>query len=99
MRTFCDRWLKREKLHPEVRMEFSTNISYFHMAAAGLGYAIIPCLTTKPANPGGEIELFSLGKTPETWEVHMFYRKGAYLGTPEQNLIQIAKEQFAHESL
>ncbi len=99
MRTFSDRWFKREKIHPEIRMEFSTNISCFRMAAAGLGYAIIPYLTTKLANPGGEIELFSLGKTPETWEVRMFSRKGAYLGTPEQDLIQIAKEQFAHESL
>ena len=80
-------------------MEFSTNISCFRMVAAGLGYAIIPYLTTKLANPGGEIELFSLGKTPETWEVHMFYRKDAYLGTPGQDLIQIAKEQFVHECL
>ena len=99
MRTFCNQYFRREKIHPEIRMEFSSNISCFRMAAAGLGYTIIPFLTTKLANPGGETELFSLGKKKETWDVQMFYRRGAYLGTPETDLIRIAKEQFAHESL
>ncbi len=99
MRSFCNRYFRRKKIHPEIRMEFSSNITCFRMAAAGLGYAIIPYLTTQLADPGGEIELFSLGAEPETWEVHMFYRRGAYLGVPELALIQIAREQFAHESL
>lgn len=99
MRYFCNRYFRREKIHPEIRMEFSSNISCYCMAAAGLGYAIIPYLTAKLVNPGNPVELFSLGRKPETWDVEMFYRKGAYLGTPELDLIQISREQFAHENL
>ena len=99
MRSFCNRYFRRKKIHPDIRMEFSSNISCYCMAAAGLGYTIIPFLTTKLANPGGPVELFSLGSEKETWDVQMFYRKGAYLGTPELELIQIAKEQFSHEQL
>jgi DNA-binding transcriptional LysR family regulator len=80
-------------------MEFSSNISCLRMAATGMGYTIIPYLTTQLANPGAAVEYCSLGPEPETWEGHTFCRKGIYLGEPELKLIQIAKEQFGHESL
>ena len=99
MRSFCNQYFRQNKIHPDIRMEFSSNISCFRMAATGLGYAVIPFLTTKLANPGAPVELFSLGRKKETWDVEMFYRRGAYLGTPETDLIQITREQFAHESL
>lgn len=99
MRSFCNHFFRQEKIHPDIRMEFSSNISCFRMAATGLGYAIIPYLTTRMTNPDGPVELFSLGREPKTWEVHIYYRKGAYLGQPEQDLIQIAKDRFDHESL
>ena len=99
MRSFCNRYFRHEKIHPDIRMEFSSNISCFRMAATGMGYAIIPYLTTRMTNPGDAVELFSLGREPETWEVHIFFRKGVYLGKPEQDLIQIAKDSFEHEYL
>jgi DNA-binding transcriptional LysR family regulator len=99
MRSFCNRYFRHEKIHPDIRMEFSSNISCFRMAATGMGYAIIPYLTTRMTDPGGPVELFSLGRKPAAWEVHIFYRKGAYLGRPEQDLIQIAKDSFEHEYL
>ena len=97
MRNFCDAFFKRNRIKPEIKMEFSSNISCLRMAVAGMGLAIIPYLTTQLANPGGEVELFSLGETPETWNVHIFYRKDAYLGQPELDFIQIAKELFSNE--
>ena len=97
MRNFCDAFFKRNRIKPQIKMTFSSNISCLRMAATGLGVAIIPYLTTQLANPGGEIELFSLGETPETWNVHIFYRKDAYLGQPELDFIQIAKEIFSNE--
>jgi DNA-binding transcriptional LysR family regulator len=99
MRSFCNRYFRHEKIHPDIRMEFSSNISCYRMAATGMGYAIIPYLTTRMTDPGDPVELFSLGREPQTWEVHIFTRKGAYLGKPEQELIQIAKYSFDHEIL
>jgi len=99
MRSFCNRYFRHEHIRPNIKMEFSSNISCLRMAATGMGYTIIPYLTTQLANPGAAVEYFSLGPEPETWEVHIFYRKGVYLGEPELKLIQIAKEQFGHESL
>ena len=99
MRSFCNRYFRHEHIRPNIKMEFSSNISCLRMAAAGMGYTIIPYLTTRLSNPGAAAEYFSLGPEPETWEVHIFYRKGVYLGEPELKLIQIAKEQFGHESL
>ena len=99
MRSFCNRYFRQKKIHPEIRMEFSTNISCLRMAATGMGYAIIPYLTTQLASPGGEVEYFSLGRKPETWDVCLFFRSGAYLGRPEMDFIEITKDCFSHESL
>lgn len=99
MRSFCNRYFRQKKLHPHIRMEFSSNISCLRMAATGMGYAVIPYLTTRLTNPGEPVEYFSLGEEPERWEVHAFYRKGAYLGEPEFKLMEIARENFRHEEL
>ena len=69
------------------------------MAASGMGVTIIPYLTTRMTNPGGGTELFSLGKDPETWDVYILYRKNAYLGQPELDLIDISKNVFSNEML
>lgn len=97
MRSFCDAFFKRNRIKPQIKMEFSSNISCLRMAATGMGVAIIPYLTTQLSNPGGEIELFSLGRSSETWDVHIFYRKDAYLGQPELDFIRLAKEIFSNE--
>ena len=99
MRTWCDAWFRKHRLKIEPRMEFSSNISCYRMAASGMGVTIIPYLTTRMTNPGGGTELFSLGKDPETWDVHILYRKNAYLGQPELDLIDISKNVFSNEML
>lgn len=97
MRSFCDSFFKRSHIRPQIKMEFSSNISCLRMAATGMGVTIIPYLTTQMSNPGGEIELFSLGAGPVTWDVRIFFRKDAYLGRPELDLIQMTKELFSNE--
>ena len=98
MRNWCDNWFKRNGLKVRPQMEFTTNISCYRMAAAGLGVTIIPYLTTQLACPGGDVRLYSLGDPPATWNIFLIYRKNAYLGQPEQDLLTIARDLFAHES-
>ncbi len=96
-RDFCDALFRRNRVKPDIRQEFSSNISCYRMAATGAGVTIIPFMTTQLANPGGPVELFSVGDPPALWEVHIFYRKGAYLGLPEKQLIDLAREIFSEE--
>ncbi len=98
-RAFCDDFFKRHRLRPKVKMEFSSNISCYRMAAAGMGVTIVPFLTTRLADAGANVELFSLGEAGETWDVMLFYRKDDVLGAPERDLLNIAREVFANERL
>lgn len=99
MRTFCDKYFKAHKVNPEIKMEFSSNITCYRMAAAGMGVTIVPFLTTQMSASGNEVEIFSLGEEPVTWEVKAFYREGAYIGEPELELIRIANENFSRNPL
>ncbi len=99
LRVFTDNWFRQNRIHPPIGMEFSSNISCYRMAAAGMGCAIVPYFTTRLAQPGDEVELFSLGSKPRTWDINMYYRKDQYLGRPEKDLIAIAREVFANETL
>lgn len=99
MRTYCDQFFRQEKIRPHIKMEFSSNITCYRMAATGMGAAIIPYLTTRLTNMESNIELFPLGDPPKTWEVRVFYRKDEYIGQPELDFIQIARDMFANELL
>ena len=98
-RTYCDGFFRRNRIHPDIRQEFSSNITCYRMAATGMGGAIIPYMTTHLTVPEEPAELFSLDDPPVTWNIRIFYRKGTYIGQPERDLIQIAKDFFAQESL
>ena len=98
IRAFCDKFFRLHSIKPDIVMEFSSNITCYRMAAAGMGVAIIPELTAEMAGAGCEAETFSLGDEPVTWEVRAFFRKGAYLGEPENELIRMAREIFRRES-
>ena len=91
IRSFCDKYFREHGIRPRVRMEFSSNIACYRMAAAGMGAAIIPEMTARMSDAGGEVEMFPLGVT---WEVRAFWRKGAYIGEPEQELMTLAQEIF-----
>jgi DNA-binding transcriptional LysR family regulator len=99
LRIFTENWFRSNHIHPPIGMELSSNISCYRMAAAGMGCCIIPYYAAQLAFPGEEVELFSLGETPQTWDVHMFFRKDQYLGRPEHDMIAIARDVFADEML
>lgn len=99
IRSFCDGFFRRNKIHPEIRNELSSSVTCYRMAASGVGLAIVPYMVTQLAYPGMEMDLFSLGKEPVTWDINMYYRKDAYLGHPEQEMIRLAQQLFSHEML
>lgn len=98
-RVFCNDFFRRAHVRPKVRMEFASSITCYRMAATGLGAAIIPYMVTRLAREEEDVELFSLGEQPQTWEVQALYRKDAYLGQPERDFIQLARAAFAEEAL
>lgn len=99
IRNFCDTFFRSHHIRPDIRNELSSSITCYRMAAAGLGFAIVPYMITRLAAPGMEMALFSLGKEPVTWDVNIYYRKEAYLGHPEKDIIELAQKLFSHEML
>lgn len=99
IRSFCDSFFRTHRIHPVIRNELSSSVTGYRMAAAGLGFAIVPYMVTRLADAGMDVELFSLGEKPVTWNVNMYYRKDAYLGHPEKDMIRLAKTLFSHEML
>ncbi|MBQ7219663.1 MAG: LysR family transcriptional regulator substrate-binding protein [Synergistaceae bacterium] len=95
VRTFCEKYFREHSIRPEVVMEFPSNITCCRMAASVMGAAIIPRLTAEMTDAGNKTELFSLDDEPVTWEVRAFFRKGAYIGEPEHELITMAGEIFS----
>ena len=99
IRTFCEKYFREHSIRPDVVMEFASNIACYRMAASGMGVTIIPALTAQMTDPGNDTELFSLGEEPATWEVRAFFRKGAYIGQPEEELISMAVNSgYSHVS-
>lgn len=99
IRSFCDSFFRTHRIHPVIRNELSSSVTCYRMAATGLGFAIVPYMVTRLADAGMDVELFSLGEKPVTWNVNMYYRKDAYLGHPEKDMIRLAKTLFSHEML
>ena len=99
VRNFCDSFFKKNGIRPEICNEFSSSVTCYRMAATGLGFAIVPYMVTQLASPGLDIDVFSLGKEAVTWDVNMYFRKEAYLGHPEQDMIHLAQKLFRHEML
>ena len=98
-RAFCDAYFRRCRLKPARCKELSSHISCYRMAATGMGGAIIPYMITHIALPDDDVELLSLDDPPVTWNIRILSRKGAYIGQPEQDLIQMSKDLFANERL
>lgn len=61
-----------------------------------MGVTIVPFLTTQMMKDSlDDTEIFSLDEKPVTWEVRAFWRKGAYIGEPENELMRMACEIFS----
>ncbi len=96
-RGYCDNLFRKKRIRPEIKQVFSGNVSCFRMAATGEGMTIVPFMTTQLAYPGSEVELFSIGDPPSTWDINIIYRKNYYLGLPEKELIALGKIIFSKE--
>jgi DNA-binding transcriptional LysR family regulator len=96
-RRYCDNLFRKSHIRPEIKQVFSSNISCFRMSATGEGMTIVPFMTTQLAYPGNEVELFSIGDPPSTWDIYIIYRKDYYLGVPEKELINLGKKIFSGE--
>lgn len=46
-----------------------------------------------------DAEWYHLLECPVTWDVNIYYREDAYLGTMEQDLIQMAEDVFGKRKL
>lgn len=91
MRAFCDSFFKKCHIKPQIKMEFSSSITCYHMASTGMGLAMIPYLITRLTHCDQDMELFSLGQPPVTWTVQALYRKDAYLGSRNRILSRLPK--------
>ena len=98
-RTFCDGFFRKHRIRPIICHEMSSSIACYRMAAAGLGFAIVPYMVTQLAVPGMDVDLLSLGPKAVTWDVNIYYRKDAYLGHPEKDIIRMASQLFSSEYL
>lgn len=96
-RRYCDKLFRKLRIKPEIKQVFSSNISCFRMSATGEGMTIVPFMTTQLAYPGDNVELFSIGDPPSTWDIYIIYRKDFYLGVPEKELITLGKKIFSGE--
>ena len=99
MREYFDSYFRKQRIRPNIIMMFSSNITCYRMASTGMASAIVPYLTTRMANTDVDIDLFSLTDPPSVWDIHMFYRKDAYVGLPEKDLLSIARQVFSNEML
>ena len=95
IRSFCDKYFREKGIKPDIHMQFKSNITCYRMALTGMGVTIVPFLTTQMMGTNEDIEIFSLDDEPVTWEVRAFYRKGAYIGEPEEELMRMACEIFS----
>ena len=70
-----------------------SNITSYRLAAAGLGFTIVPRMTTHIARCECEPDLYPLG--PEAcWRVAALMREGLYVSAAEQAFIDIARAAF-----
>lgn len=101
IRGFYDRFFRQHHIRPEICAEFNSSVTCYRMAAVGTACAVVPYMTTRLAmrDADMDVELYSLGEQPVTWDVNMYYRKDAYLGQPELEMIRLAQELFGNEML
>lgn len=96
IRSFCDKYFREHNIKPDIYMQFKSNITCYRMAVTGMGVTIVQFLTTQMMKDSlDDTEIFSLDEKPVTWEVRAFWRKGAYIGEPENELMRMACEIFS----
>ncbi len=90
---------KQNNVKPQIKMEFSSNITCLRMASTGMGSAIIPHLTTNLTKVSSDLSLFSIGREGVFWDVQVLYLKDSYLGQPERDFFNLIGQLFDKEGL
>lgn len=90
MRIFMDEYFESLGIEPKVILETSSNLASYKLAASGLGATVVPQTTVALAREEPNACICDFAK----WTVRAFYRKTAYFGEPERNLIEVMKEAF-----
>ena len=65
----------------------------------GLGVALVPEISMEILKRDLDVEWYHLLECPVTWDVNIYYREDAYLGTMERDLIQMAEDVFGKRRL
>ena len=97
IRKCIDAIFRSYEISPLIHTETRSNIFCLRMAAAGLGLAIVPRMTTELAKASDDYDAFYIGIPPATWEVVAAYRSDAYIGVAEQAFLDIARKVFSEK--
>lgn len=99
IRTQMEKLFAQAGILPEVIVETTSNLTSLRLAAAGVGAAIVPRMTTYITDCVDKIDLFSIGEQPLKWTVAAIFRKGTYIGAVEKRFIEIAAQIYADPAL
>ena len=88
-------FFEEHQLAPEVVFESTSNITSLRLAAAGLGVAIVPDMTTRLAQCPSTPAIYFIGVPPLEWNVALHYRKDVYFGGVERAFFETACQAFS----
>lgn len=93
-RAAAEELFKQYKMKPVVQEEYDSNITSFRMAEAGFGVTIIPRMTTELIKCSDAVDIYRIGDPPVKWEIKAVFRKDAYMGKAERDLLELAGKLF-----
>lgn len=99
LRSSLDLLCERTGKTPNIYMETHSNMLSCRLAAQGLGVALVPEISLEILKKDLDVEWYHLLECPVTWDVNIYYREDAYLGTMERDLIQMAEDVFGKRKL
>lgn len=97
IRRMVDRFLKANKLTPQVVLEMESTLSCVQMVSAGCGAAIVPERSMKVLREDYEVKGYHLGMERQMWDVNAVYLTETYLDEAERYLIRVMREHFSTE--
>ena len=99
LRSSLDLLCERTGKTPNIYMETHSNMLSCRLAAQGLGVALVPEISMEILKKDLDAEWYHLLECPVTWDVNIYYREDAYLGTMERDLLQMAGDVFGKRKL
>lgn len=99
LRSSLDLLCERTGKTPNICMETHSNMLSCRLAAQGLGVALVPEISMEILKKDLDAEWYHLLECPVSWDVNIYYREDAYLGTMEHDLIRMAEDVFGKRKL